>query len=197
MSQRTTKERILDAAEKLMLEKSFHSVGLTEILKAVKVPKGSFYHHFESKEQFGVEMLKHYVAGASGCKRRVLLATEPEENPRRRVLSFLNSTIEAFRDGDGKCPCLVIKLASEVADFSDAMRKVLEEGHREWNAILQSVIREGIEKIALKCTDEPAKVASLINDLWSGAIQRATILRSPEPLENALGFIASELLREP
>ena len=197
MSEPTTKERILDAAEELMLEKSFHSVGLTEILKAVKVPKGSFYHHFESKEQFGVEMLKHYVAGASGYKRRVLLATEPEENPRRRVLSFMNSTIEAFRDGGGKCPCLVIKLASEVADFSDAMREVLEEGHREWNAILEAVIREGIEKKALKCTDEPAKVASLINDLWSGAIQRATILRSPEPLENALGFIAGELLREP
>ena len=65
MSDRTTKERILDAAEELMLEKSFHSVGLTEILEAVKVPKGSFYHHFKSKEQFGVEMLKHYVADAT------------------------------------------------------------------------------------------------------------------------------------
>ena len=65
MSDRTTKERILDAAEGLMLEKSFHSVGLTEILEAVKVPKGSFYHHFKSKEQFGVEMLKRYVANAS------------------------------------------------------------------------------------------------------------------------------------
>ena len=64
MSDRPTKERILDAAEQIMLEKSFHSVGLNEILKAVGVPKGSFYHHFESKEQFGVEMLKHYVADA-------------------------------------------------------------------------------------------------------------------------------------
>ena len=35
----TTKERILDAAEEIMLQKSFHSVGLNEILTAVKVPK--------------------------------------------------------------------------------------------------------------------------------------------------------------
>ena len=45
----TTKERILDAAEDLMLEKSFHSVGLNEILTTVNVPKGSFYHHFASR----------------------------------------------------------------------------------------------------------------------------------------------------
>jgi AcrR family transcriptional regulator len=57
----TTKERILEAAEEMMLSKSFHSVGLREILKAVKVPRGSFYHHFSSKEQFGVELLQHYV----------------------------------------------------------------------------------------------------------------------------------------
>jgi AcrR family transcriptional regulator len=54
----TTKERILDAAEDLMLAKSFHSVGLNEILSAVKVPKGLFYHYFTSKEQFGVELIR-------------------------------------------------------------------------------------------------------------------------------------------
>src|SRR3954447_13854945 len=57
----TTKERILNAAEELMLTKSFHAVGLNEILSAVKVPKGSFYHYFTSKEQFGVELISHYV----------------------------------------------------------------------------------------------------------------------------------------
>ena len=57
----STKQRILEAAEDIMLTKSFHSVGLAEILAAVKVPKGSFYHHFSSKEQFGVELISHYV----------------------------------------------------------------------------------------------------------------------------------------
>lgn len=48
----TTKERILDAAEALMLTKSFHSVALNEILSAVNVPKGRrlspirFFSHF-------------------------------------------------------------------------------------------------------------------------------------------------------
>src|ERR1700748_1608771 len=89
----TTKERILDAAEGIMLQKSFHSVGLNEILSAVKVPKGSFYHYFQSKEQFGVELLKHYVAGASTYKQRALLTTELSENPFERLMGYLDLNI--------------------------------------------------------------------------------------------------------
>src|SRR3954467_15564570 len=72
----TTKERILDAAEEIMLAKSFHSVGLNEILSAVKVPKGSFYHYFASKEQFGVEVIRHYVRAHTARLRKFFAERE-------------------------------------------------------------------------------------------------------------------------
>src|ERR1700709_1642714 len=115
----TTKERILDAAEEIMLQKSFHSVGLNEILTAVKVPKGSFYHYFQSKEQFGVELLKHYVADASSYKRRALLTPELGENPYERLMAYFDLNIARLMDNNCGCTCLVVKLASEVATFSD------------------------------------------------------------------------------
>jgi TetR/AcrR family transcriptional repressor of nem operon len=40
MSDHLTKTRILEAAEELLLEKSFQSVSLNEILTAVKISKG-------------------------------------------------------------------------------------------------------------------------------------------------------------
>lgn len=180
-----------------MLEKSFHSVGLNEILKAEQVPKGSFYHHFESKEQFGVEMLKHYVANASAYKRRILLSPEPESNPRQRLLTYLESTIATFMANEGKCPCLVGKLASEVADFSDPMRKVLADGHREWAEITTEAIQEGLTKNSLTCAQKPRLTAALIGDLWTGAMQRASIERNAEPLRATVNFIASRLIPPP
>lgn len=195
--ERSTKERIFDAAEAIMLEKSFHSVGLNEILKSEQVPKGSFYHHFESKEQFGVEMLKHYVANASAYKRRILLSHEPESNPRQRLLTYLESTVAAFMANEGKCPCLVGKLASEVADFSDPMRQVLADGHREWAEITAEAIQEGLTKNALTCAQPPRLTATLIGDLWTGAMQRASIERNAEPLRATMNFIASTLLPRP
>src|SRR5580698_11070677 len=89
----TTKERILDAAEEIMLQKSFHSVGLNEILASVKVPKGSFYHYFQSKEQFGVELLRHYVKEASVYKRKMLLSADVEADPLKRLSAYFDCNI--------------------------------------------------------------------------------------------------------
>lgn len=193
MSERTTKERILDAAEGLMLEKSFHSVGLSEILEAVKVPKGSFYHHFESKEQFGVEMLKHYVADATAYKTQMLLSSTPEPDPLRRLLSFFEGNICGILETQGKCACLVLKLSAEVADMSEPMREVLAKGNREWIAILEQVLQEGLEKKKIAQTVRPAEMAGVIHDLWNGAMQRASINRDVSPPRDALNLVRTLL----
>lgn len=185
----TTKERILDAAEGLMLAKSFHSVGLNEILSAVQVPKGSFYHYFSSKEQFGVEMLKHYVAGATAYKTKMLLSLVPEPDPLRRLLTYLEGSIAKAHEAEGKCPCLVIKLAAEVGDFSEPMREVLAEGSRQWIGILQQVIAEGIAKGSISPQVAPAATGAVIQDLWAGAMQRAATTRGTAPLRDAVRFI--------
>lgn len=193
MSDRTTKERILDAAEGLMLEKSFHSVGLNEILTAVKVPKGSFYHHFESKEQFGVEMLQHYVAESTAYKTRLLLPPNPEPDPLLRLLTYFESNIAKATESQGKCPCLVIKLASEVGTFSEPMRQVLAQGVHEWTGVFQRVLEEGLEKGTVSPAIRPALMASVILDLWTGAMQRASTTRSVTPLREAIAFLRSVL----
>jgi len=193
----TTKERILDAAQAIMLEKSFHSVGLNEILKAEGIPKGSFYHHFESKEQFGVELLRHYVSGAHAYKRRMLLSSEPESNPRKRLITYFESSVATLMANEGKCPCLMVKLASEVAESSDAMRQVLADSHQESIGIMETVILEGLEKKMLRCEHDPRTAAMLIGDLWIGAMQRASIERSVEPLRKAIDFIFEDLILKP
>jgi len=193
MSDRTTKERILDAAEGLMLEKSFHSVGLNEILAAVKVPKGSFYHHFESKEQFGVEVLKHYVADSTAYKTKMLLPPNAEPDPLLRLLTYLESMVGKTVENQGKCPCLVVKLAAEVADFSEPMREVLAQGTREWCGIFEKLLQEGLEKGKISPAISPPVMASVILDLWTGAMHRASTTRSVSSLRQAIAYLKAVL----
>src|SRR3954465_11615320 len=110
----TTKERILDAAEEIMLAKSFHSVGLNEILSAVKVPKGSFYHYFASKEQFGAELIRHYV-GEHTVRLRKLLGDRELKGLERfssQWTFIIGQMTECSCSGGA---CLVAKLSLEVA----------------------------------------------------------------------------------
>lgn len=45
-SPKTTRERLIFAAALLFRQNGFHGTGLSEILKATDLPKGSLYHHF-------------------------------------------------------------------------------------------------------------------------------------------------------
>lgn len=190
MSTPHTKERIFDAAEELMWQKSFHSVGLNEILTTVGVPKGSFYHYFESKEHFGVEMLKHYIKAATAEKTLMLLSKDAESDPLKRLLNMFSGSIEAFLEEEGKCPCLVLKLASEVTDLSEPMRQELAKGMEAWLGILSAVFDEAIITGRVMEGTDAELEARVLRDLWAGAIQRATIMRSKEPMKTAFTFIS-------
>ena len=184
----TTKERILEAAEEIMLQKSFHSVGLNEILTAVKVPNGSFYHYFQSKEHFGVELLKHYVAEASAWKRRLLLSADQEPNPLDRLLTYMESNIARMFEGECKGSCLVAKLATEISSFSAPMRQVLADGMQEWQGIIEKLLVEALEKKAIRADLNAAETAALVQDLWMDASQRSQVQRNVAPLRGAVSF---------
>jgi TetR/AcrR family transcriptional repressor of nem operon len=193
MNNQTAKERILDAAEEIMLEKSFHSVGLKQILNVAKVPKGSFYHYFESKEQFGAEMLKHYMDEAGENKRRMLMYNDKESDPLKRLFIYLDGSIDFIQSDAGRFPCLALKLASEVSDLSEAMREELARGFEDWITIYREVLDEAVAQKLLPVALDSASEAQLIQDLWSGAIQRAVINRSSEPVCNAVEHIKSRI----
>ncbi len=189
MNNQTTKDRILEAAEEIMLERSFHSVGLKQILNVAKVPKGSFYHYFESKEQFGAEMLKHYMDEAGENKRRMLMSNDNGSDPLKRLFIYLDGSIDFIQSVEGRFPCLALKLASEVSDLSEAMREELARGFKDWITIYSEVLDEAVAQKQLPATFDSASEAQLIQDLWSGAIQRAVINRSSEPVRNAVEHV--------
>ena len=45
----TTRDRILEAAQTLILEKGYSGATLDDILRATKMTKGAFFHHFKGK----------------------------------------------------------------------------------------------------------------------------------------------------
>ncbi len=193
LSSAPTRERILDAAEPLMLAKSFHSVGLTEILKAVQVPKGSFYHYFESKEAFGVALLDHYCAKVTAFKESWLRDRETYPDPVERLLAFLDFACAAFVENDYQPTCLIVKLAAEVTTFSDAMRRPLERGYQSWNALYTEIVAEAIVGHRVRAEIDASRSGAAIGDLWVGAMIRASVARSTVPLDGARATIAAIL----
>ena len=95
MSDRDTKTVILDTAKSIILTKGYTATGLNEILSSAGVPKGSFYHLFKTKENFGRELMKKYLTDTAELFRYFL--RNPVVNPFERFISLYDTLITFIR----------------------------------------------------------------------------------------------------
>lgn len=179
-----TKTRILEAAEPIMVAKGFHALGIAEVLEAAKVPKGSFYHHFASKEDFGVALVAHY-AGAHNAFMREFFA-KGDLKPSDRILAWFSMGLSRAVERAYGPLCLICKLSAEVSTFGEPMRQALAQEAGAGQGVLAQTIREGqaTGDIAKKFAPEP--LAALMLSAWIGALQEMQVRKSLTPLQQSL-----------
>ena len=179
-----TRQQILDAAQAVIAGRGFAAVGLAEILAVAKVPKGSFYHYFPSKEQFGGELLARYF-GAYLQDVEARLAA-PGRSAAERLLSVFERWHETQSGDDLNSRCLMVKLSAEVCDLSEAMRSELEAGTTRMLSLLAQCIAEGQAAGELDAAADPADSAQQLYQRWLGASLLARVQRRSDPLDAAL-----------
>jgi TetR/AcrR family transcriptional repressor of nem operon len=57
-----TRERILDTAQGLILEKGFAATSLDDVIRAAGLTKGAFFHHFRSKSDLARQLVERFAA---------------------------------------------------------------------------------------------------------------------------------------
>lgn len=167
-----------------MSGKGFSAVGLNEILTEAKVPKGSFYHYFASKDAFGEALLSSYFE--EYLADLDMLMGEPGLTMAQRLLNYFDMwrANQSFLDCQGKC--LAVKLAAEVADLSEAMRGVLNQGTSAIIDRLTDAIERGVDEGSLAIDDAPRRVAESLYQLWLGASVMVKIVRGTGPFDSAM-----------
>jgi TetR/AcrR family transcriptional repressor of nem operon len=177
------RRHILDVAHPLMLERGFTAVGLAELLAAAKVPKGSFYHYFSSKEAFGEALLETYFDECHAKIDGLLRGPGPAA---RRLLAYFEDWLLSQTDEQAQSRCLVVKLGAEVSDLSEPMRCSLDRGTRAITQKLAACLAEGMEDGSLPAQADPQRTATKLYQDWLGASLLAKILRDRGPLDTAM-----------
>lgn len=183
-TQHDTRDRILATGQSLILGKGFSALGLSEILGAAAVPKGSFYHYFQSKEGFGVAMLERYFADYQPRLQELLL--EGDLPARERVIRYFASWQQKAEQSACQTLCLAVKLAAEVSDLSEPMRLALTVGMQG----ITSKLAEALRQVQLE-GDLPAdcnidELAEFLYATWVGASLLSKVNLHMQPLDIAM-----------
>jgi TetR/AcrR family transcriptional regulator, transcriptional repressor for nem operon len=92
---RSTKQRLLDVGLAMLLEHGYHGLGIQALLDAARTPKGSFYHHFEDKEDFALQVIDQYMRGVHAGLDECL--ADKSRPPLERVRRFFELTQQSYK----------------------------------------------------------------------------------------------------
>ena len=193
MEGKDSKSRILRAGARIVLEKGFCDTGLAEVLEAAKVPKGSFYFHFKSKEDFGLQLVDTF-AGTLKTARDTVLQDESLTGLERIREMFRRQT-ELFRKHDFKGGCPIGNLSQEMGDRSPLFRKKLKQVFSELRKELADQLSQAREKGEMAAALDPEETADFILSSWQGALMQMKVAKSTAPFEIFERMIFERLLK--
>ena len=181
----STKQRLIDAGLRMLLEQGYNSLGIQALLTATETPKGSFYHHFKDKEDFALQVIDAYIAEVHAALDACL--RDPERPPLARVRHFFEQTQQKYQE-DGYLGCLMGGLGQELSGVSEVFRRKIEWCFSSIAERLATCLDEARRKGEIPTGCDVRQMADLLVDCWEGAALRSRLRRNPASLNAMLDF---------
>jgi TetR/AcrR family transcriptional repressor of nem operon len=181
----STKERLLEEGLAMLLERGYNDLGIQAILARTGVPKGSFYHHFPSKEEMALEVVDLYVS--LGHELLEVTLAPDGRPPLHRIRGFFERLRELYAT-QGYLGCLLGALGQELSGANEVFRKKIEECVASIAGRIAGCLEEARYGGDLPTGVDCQGYADALVNAWEGAALRSRLLRSPAPLDAFLDF---------
>ena len=112
--------RLLEAARDVIRAKSYAATSIDDLCQSAAVTKGSFFHHFKSKEELGVAAAEFWAETTSAFFAEA--SYHEPDSPLDRVLAYVAFRKSIIAGELAEFTCLVGTMAEEVYATSPAIR---------------------------------------------------------------------------
>jgi TetR/AcrR family transcriptional repressor of nem operon len=180
-----TKRALLERGMTMLLKHGYNDLGIAALLEATGIPKGSFYHHFESKEDFALKAVDLYMeqveAGLDHCLNDAAVP------PLQRIRNFFELSTQKYQT-EGYLGCLLGGLGQELSGVSETFRHKVEACFSQIARRISAALAEAIRRGELPASTDADRMAELLVNCWEGAALRTRLRRDPAPLRDMLDF---------
>lgn len=176
-----TRRSLLQSGVEILTEKGYSATGIDEILRRVNVPKGSFYHYFKSKDDFGLALIDEYDRYFV-TKLDAHLLNEALL-PLDRIQAFINDAEQGMARYGFKRGCLVGNLGQEMGRLPERFRQRLTKVFEDWQSRFEACLLLAQQAGQLSETVNCSELAQVFWIGWEGAVLRARLEQSAQPLQ--------------
>lgn len=193
-----TRERLLDAAKKLVMSKGFAGTSIDDVLKETGLTKGAFFHHFRSKADLARELVKRYALNDlklfQGFDKQ---SQQASDDPLEQVLIFLKLFETYISNSKDPAPgCMYAVYTYESRQFDPDVLDFVSDTLRKWTSIYVRKFQEVLDRYEPALPITARQLAEMIVSVIEGGLilQRAhgdtdTTRRQSEQFRNYLSLL--------
>jgi TetR/AcrR family transcriptional repressor of nem operon len=201
---RVTRERILAAAQPMVLRQGFAGTSLDDLLKATSLTKGAFFHHFGGKAEFARALAEHYRGNHLALFEKFSAkADAASDDPLDATLAFLKS-FEAFVEARTTplAGCIYAAYAYQSRQFDSEVQTLVANGLKSWEALYEARFDAILARYEPKAPVTAAELAEMIVAIVEGGLilsrsygDAHLVARQSRQFRNYLGLLFAD--REP
>ena len=185
----TTADRILDSGQELIQTRGYSAISFQNIASEVGIKKPSIIHHFPTKAELGVAIIRRYRDTFAAQLHNI------SEDPAKScwdALEFYFSPYLFFASTPDKV-CLCGALAGEMPALPETMRvevKQFMEAHQQW---LKEILLRGSGRGEFSSIDSPELLSRMIFNSLQGSLLVKRSTEDPSQLEDVIAAITKLL----
>lgn len=168
VTQSSKREQLLQTALELFSLTGYSAVGVNAISEKAGITKKTLYHHFKSKEELILAVLRYYDERYRNSFMRSV--ESKAENPKDRLLAIFD-IVEEWFNSKNFSGCLFVRAMGEYPEEGTSIRSVCQES----KILIQTYIQSLAEKANLKDAKELSEQLML---LIEGAVTMAQVNNS-------------------
>ncbi|QIZ76918.1 TetR/AcrR family transcriptional regulator [Ferrimonas lipolytica] len=185
------RELLIETGLELLAKQGYHGTGLKQILDTVSVPKGSFYHYFESKEHFVAAVIDHYREQI--MQRLLLLQASTPQQPAVVIEQIVVQGAQLYRQNQCDKGCLVGSLAAELGSQNRHCHEAMQRFWHEFDQWLAALIDEGKASAVITSSLPSLQLARLFWDSWQGGLIRMQLQGNTKQLNQQMELVLTQL----
>jgi len=194
MKRKIYREDIIQSGYDLFYEKGYGVTGISEITEKIGIPKGSFYNHFKSKEEFGIAVLDYYLDSNQKYLKDVLLnkKNSPLTNLKKFFVNFIEIQENVYHSTRG---CLMGNMTTELADVNSTFQEKIKTGFENATAVFETCLENAKELEEISREMDTHLVANFLINSWQGAMLRMKAEKTTDPLNNFYKAIFNQVIK--
>jgi TetR/AcrR family transcriptional regulator, transcriptional repressor for nem operon len=183
-----TRERILDSAERLVIDQGFAATTVDAVLSGAGATKGAFFHHFASKAELARALVDRYAAQDVAALENFMARAEAEsDDPAEQAVAFVRLFEEAADELAGAQPgCLYVSYVYEKQLFDDGTNDIIVDAVVAWRKRLRQKLEEAAAAHPPRIPVDLGSLADQVFTVFEGGFILARTMRDPTHLRTQL-----------